>query len=80
MACLPPGAPGLTASRRSGRRSGFCGAPWSSSLTLRLPALDAAVPLVDVLAFVEEQKKQEDARMDQLEDMMRGSQPALRHP
>ena len=38
-----------------------------------LPALDALVPLVveqlvDVLAFVEEQKKQEDARMDQLED------------
>ena len=27
MMCLPPGAPGLTGSRRSGRRSGFCGGP-----------------------------------------------------
>ena len=41
---------------------------------LGLPLLDALVPLVveklvDVFAFVEEQKKQEDARMNRLEDL-----------
>ena len=31
MTCLPPGAHGLTGSRRSGRRSGSSGAPWNRS-------------------------------------------------
>ena len=33
MRCLPLGR-GLTGSRRSGRRSGFCGAPWSRTSNL----------------------------------------------
>ena len=55
MRCLLLGR-GLTGSRRSGRRSGFCGAPWSrtSNLCVGVPVLDAPVPqmvvhVVDVL-------------------------------
>ena len=33
MMCLPPWVPGLTGSRRSGRRSGYSGAPCSRSST-----------------------------------------------
>ena len=59
------------------QEQGTDGTPWSRSSTpsLGLPSLDAPVPLVveklvDVIAFVEEQKKQEDATMDRLEDLV----------
>ena len=37
--CRSSGAPGLTASSRSGRRSGFCGTPWSRLETSLLGCL-----------------------------------------
>ena len=37
--CRSSGAPGLTASTRSGRRSGFCGTPWSRLETSLLGCL-----------------------------------------
>ena len=38
MMCLPPWAPGLTGSTRSGRRNGFSGAPWNRRRQLALLA------------------------------------------
>ena len=68
---------GDAALRPSGLRSGSSGAPWRQLVVAApgLPALDAPVPLVveqlaDVLLLVEAKEREEDARMDQLEDMM----------
>ena len=53
--CLPPWAPGLTGSPRSGRRSGFCDAPCSRSSILSLgdPAPQMVGQLLNLAHFLD---------------------------